>query len=412
LFPATSGVVGFKGTPIKHPTLPKLLDDAGYTTILVGRIMHQVPHDEPYGFQKQILGTTYEGNDEYDKFLRAAAPESGGIRQLVEKLGVSYNGWEGRPWPLAHELHPTEWGVAQARQALKDISTDKPLFLTASFFAPHSPLFPPKKYFDYYYQQKLPPAAHGDWVDWKALSPKGDKQGHRVLLEGETLRATQSGYFGLIEHLDDQIAPLIADFKERSQKAHRPWLIVFTTDHGEMLGDNGFFRKCEPYEGASQIPFIVVGSEEFGFKSGTISDQLVCLEDVMPTLLDAAEAKCPQPMDGISLLPTLHGDSKTLRPVLHTEHAPCYSQAQAFQMLTDGRFKYIWRPLDGTEQLFDLQNDPHEEHDLSKVESSRAEFTKWHAKMLEVLAGRPEGFTDGKKLIAGRPYPPLQAKAK
>src|SRR5438552_13778293 len=48
--------------------------------------------------------------------------------------------------------------------------------------------------------------SHGDWVDWKALSPEGDKQGHRVLLEGDTLRAAQAGYFGLIEHLDEQIA--------------------------------------------------------------------------------------------------------------------------------------------------------------------------------------------------------------
>src|SRR6185369_2578653 len=122
------------------------------------------------------------------------------------------------------------------------------------------PLFPPKRFFEFYHKQKLPPAAHGDWVDWQALSPKGDKPGHRVRLEGEALRATQAGYFGLIEQLDEQIAPLIAEFKQRSEKAGRPWVIIFTTDHGEMLGDHGYFRKCEPYEGASQIPFIIAGS--------------------------------------------------------------------------------------------------------------------------------------------------------
>ena len=55
----------------------------------------------------------------------------------------------------------------------------------------------------------MPAPAHSDWVDWASLSPEGDKAGHRVRLEGDTLRATQAGYFGLIEQLDDEIAPLM-----------------------------------------------------------------------------------------------------------------------------------------------------------------------------------------------------------
>jgi len=408
LFPATSGGVGFKGRPITSPTLPKLLADAGYTTVLVGRTMHQVPEAEPYGYQKAVRGSTYVAGDDYDSFLKQAAPETGGIRQLVENLGVSFNGWEAKPWPLAEELHPNVWVVNQARKVLKDVSIEKPLFLTASFFSPHPPLFPPKRYFDYYTRQKLPTPAHGDWVNWEALTANGDKAGHRVLLEGETLRATQAGYFGLIELLDDQAALLIADFKERSRKARRPWLIVFTTDHGEMLGDHGFFRKCEPYEGSANIPFIIAGSPELGFRRGLVSDQLVCLEDVMPTLLAAANTKFPQPMDGINLAPVLRGEKQTVRPWLHVEHAVCYSKEQAFHALTDGHFKYIWRPLDGTEQLFDLDKDPREERDLAKSDSQRAELEKWRAKLVKRLAGRPEGFSDGTRLVAGRPYPPLQ----
>src|SRR5262249_37299647 len=156
-----------------------------------------------------------------------AAPETGGIRSLVEKIGLSNNGWQAKPWPLSDELHPTIWAITQARQVIKDSPSEKPLFLTTSFYSPHPPLFPPKRYFDYYQRQKLPPIARGDWVDWKSLSTNGDKGGPRVLLEGETLRATQAGYFGLIELIDDQIVPLIADFQERSRKAGRPWLIVF-----------------------------------------------------------------------------------------------------------------------------------------------------------------------------------------
>ena len=412
LFPSASGVVGFRARPIPYPTLPKLLANAGYNTALVGRCMHQVPASESYGYQEEVFGSTYIAGDDYDKFLKQAAPETGGIRSLVTKLGISNNGWKAAPWPLADELHPTAWIVAESRKMLKQVPAEKPLFLTTSFYSPHPPLFPPKKYFDAYKARKLPAPAHGDWVDWQALSPEGDKQGHRVLLEGDTLQATEAGYFGLIEHLDDQVGPLIAEFKARSEKAGRPWVILLTSDHGEMLGDHGFFRKCEPFEGSDNIPFIVAGSKELGFKPGLRSFQPVCLEDVMPTLLALAGAPCPKPMDGVDLVPVLRGETQSVRACLHTEHAPCYSQQQAFHALTDGRYKYIWRPLDGTEHLFDLFKDPREEHDLAKVAGEAALLEQWRNRLTKQLANRPEGFSDGKRLITGRPYPALQARPK
>jgi arylsulfatase A-like enzyme len=412
LFPSTSGVVGYAAAPIHSPVLPALLAQSGYTTALIGRYMHQLPETESYGYQTEIRGSTYVAGDDYDIFLKKAAPDSGGIRALMQKLGVTANGWEAQPWPLEEELHPTAWIIQQARTFLKGTSPEKPLFLTTSFFSPHPPLFPPRRFFDRFQSAKLPSPAHGDWVNWELLSTAGDKNGHRVILEGATLRATQAGYFGLMEQLDEQIAPLITEFKERCVRAHRPWLIVFTSDHGEMLGDHGFFRKCEPYEGSANIPFIIAGSADLGFKPGLKSDQPVCLEDVMPTLLEAAAAKCPRGLDGINLGPFLRGETSLIRSQLHSEHAPCYSKEQAFHALTDGRFKYIWRPLDGSEHLFDLQTDPHEEHDLARAEPASTKLEKWRSQMIQVLAGRPEGFSDAKKLIPGRAYPPLQAKAR
>jgi len=245
----------------------------------------------------------------------------------------------------------------------------QPLFLTTSFYAPHPPLFAPKKYFDAYMTRELPPPAHGDWVKWDELSVKGDRNGHRVLLEGDTLRAAQAGYFGLIEHLDSQISPLVREFKARSEKAGRPWVIVVTADHGEMLGDHGYFRKCEPYEGSANIPFIICGA------------------------------------------PALREDRQMIREWLHFEHAPCYSQAQAYHTLTDGHIKYIWRPLDGTEELFDLDEDSKEEHDLSKRASRGTTLEAWRTRLVKRLANRPEGFSKDGKLVPGRPYRALNEGA-
>ncbi len=407
LYPQTSGVVGFRAKPFSTPTLPALLAKAGYASVLVGRNMHQVRASKSCGYQKRILGSTYVANDDYDKFLKRSAPETGGIRKVVENLGITYNHWQAKPWPLADNLHPTAWAVARSRKVVEQTDPDKPLFLTTSFYAPHPPLFPPKKYFDAYLKQKLPPPAHGDWVDWKALSPKGNHNGHRILLEGETLRDAQAGYFGLIEHIDDQISSLIRDFKTRSEKAGRPWVVAFTTDHGEMLGDHGYFRKCEPYEGSANIPFIFCGSPALGFKAGLRINQPVCLEDIMPTLLALAGTKSPAHVDGVNLVPTLRGRKQLIREWLHFEHAPCYSQEQAYHALTDGRFKYIWRTKDGREHLFDLDKDPTEEHDLTKDASHRTALEAWRARLIKRLANRPEGFSKDGKLVAGCPYRPL-----
>lgn len=407
LYPQTSGAVGFRARPFSTPTMPKLVADAGYSTVLVGRNMHQPPQSGDCGYQKRILGSTYVKGDDYDNFLRKAAPQTGGIRKLISDLGIDCNLWRANPWPLNDNLHPTAWTVTQSRKAVKDADKDKPLFLTASFYAPHPPLFPPKKYFDKYMNSKLPNPARGEWVDWGKLSPKGDSKGHRILLEGETLKRAQAGYFGLIENLDDQIASLIEDFKARSEKAGRPWVIAVFSDHGEMLGDHGYFRKCEPFEGSANIPFIITASKSMGFKKGTRVNQPVCLEDIMPTMLELAGVRTSVRFDGVRLVDTLKGRKQNIRKWLHFEHATCYSKEQAYHALTDGHYKYIWRPLNGTEHLFDLQTDPTEVQDLAKENSHAETLNQWRNRMIKRLAKRPEGFVKNGKLIPGRPYKAL-----
>ena len=124
----------------------------------------------------------------------------------------------------------------------------------------------------------------------------------------------------------------------------------------------------------------------------------------MPTLLALAGTKSTARVDGVNLVPTLRDQEQTIRKILHFEHAPCYSKAQAFHALTDGRFKYIWRPTDGTEQLFDLDKDPKEEHDFSKDAFHRDTLEAWRKRLIQRLASRPEGFSNGSQLVPGRPY--------
>jgi arylsulfatase len=170
----------------------------------------------------------------------------------------------------------------------------------------------------------------------------------------------------------------------------RDTYVIFTSDHGEMLGDHYLFRKCLPYDGSARIPLVMFGP---GIEAGKVVDRPVGLEDIMPTLLELAGVAIPKSVDGESLL-------TGKREYLHGEHAWFYVAEQGNHFLTDGREKYVWFVESGREQLFDLVNDPRELHDIS----GRG-VTKWRKRLIEKLRGRPEGFTDGKRLIAGRPYP-------
>jgi len=404
-YPATNGVVGYReGVPITTPTVTELLRDAGYSTAIAGRYMHQSPHDEPYGFERRVLGSTYVKDDDYARCLDEHVPELGGIRGI----GLSCNGREARPWPVDDALHPTSWAVQQARKLVAESPPDRPMFTVASFYAPHSPLFPPQRYFDEYLKAALPPVAIGDWESAPHAEAFEDNvDASRVDLRGEELRRTQAGYYGLIKHIDDEIGSLLDDFKRKSELQGRPRLIVFTSDHGDMLGDHYLFRKCEPYEGSSRIPFLIRGSAALGFAAGSVCDSPVCLEDIMPTLLEVAGADVPTDLDGTSLAPVLRGVGQGVRNVLHGEHAACYDAEQAYHFMTDGRMKYIWRPAGGREQLFDLNEDPAELHDLS----GSMDLGNWRHRMIERLKGRPEGFTDGDRLIAGRQYGPVLTRA-
>ena len=124
----------------------------------------------------------------------------------------------------------------------------------------------------------------------------------------------------------------------------------------------------------------------------------------MPTVLELAGIPIPVDVDGQSLVRLLRGDEMQIRPFLHGEHAPCYSQEQAYHFLTDGTMKYIWRPLDGSEQLFNLEDDPHELRDLSSAPGSASELESWRERLTRQLIHRPEGFVGSQGLVAGRPY--------
>lgn len=392
-YPPTHGMVGYRDNvewANAPTTLPAALSAEGYHTVHVGRDMHQTPRRKRYGFDHMVT------HDDYKEWLAKKAPDSGGW----QGSGIMNNDYTAYPWPMEDYLHHTNWTVERALEFLAKRDPSVPFYLNLSFLAAHPPLQPPAQYFERYIRTGVPDPHIGDWA-----TPPNDKGmgldiGSTVAcLEGEKLLSARAGYYGLINHIDDQLRRIFNPFTNPADLQNT--IVMFVSDHGEMLGDHYRWHKLMPYEGSARIPFLVRAPSRFGIQPGTVIDELVCLEDVMPTLLDMADVEIPETVEGRSLLPMMRNGAGGVRDQLHIEHAPIH------HCLTSGREKYIWFVEDGREQFFDLDSDPNELHNLIGEPDRQERISFWRDAMVKELSDRPEGFSDGEQLIPGCKYAPV-----
>lgn len=253
-FPATHGALTNCKTewPVEH-TVATALRDGGFQTGWVGRSMHQFPFRKRFGFEEVVLSDNRCPSDDYDEFLNRNMAEGGAG---YWGSGVMHNDWTARPFHLPEELHHTNWTIHEAQRFLHRRDPSRPFFLVASFMAAHPPLAPPAYYFERYLRTGVPDPMIGDWAvppDHGGLGQgvKGSNvdpltgAGRNVDLTGERLLSARAGYYGLINHLDDQIRRLIHETQGSVDLGNT--IILYTADHGEMLGDHHLWSKLVPY---------------------------------------------------------------------------------------------------------------------------------------------------------------------
>ena len=403
--PEAVGMLGFyyrNETCLWKPeaTLAGCLRDAGYETRMIGKL-HLQPQRRRYGFDAMELADGLGGESDYIDWLRQR-----GVPRHREPsaLGMGSCSWLAKPHHLPEEHTYPAWVVDRALDFLRKRDPTAPFFLNLSLFSPHPPLAPSATYFEHYNRLDLGQPAIGDWVEpfdgpAHGLNPEGGEQ--RVDLDPLTMHRCRAGYFGLIHELDAQLGRLLNALGRQLENT----FILFTADHGEMLGDHHLFGKCEPFEGSANVPFLLrlpgpARKLPGDGPKGAICDRPVGLQDVMPTLLDAAGVDVPAACTGGSVLPLARGESVGWRDVLHGEHSGYRAYEEGFHYLVDERWKYIWRSQTGQELLFDLVEDPREQRDRS----ADTDIAPWRRHLAECLAHRPEGFSDGEHLIAGRPH--------
>lgn len=400
--------VGYQdGVPFDYPvTMAREFGRGGYQTRAIGK-MHLWPERSRAGFDEVVLHDGYVHHSRrrdrayelFDDYLTWLRHQDRNATADYVSHGLSCNSITARPWDKREDLHPTTWVVTEAISWLYRRDVTAPFFLYLSFHRPHPPYDPPRWAFEQYLDTPEYMPAVGDWSglfdQWRAAVPPADA--FAGWFDRNSLHRARAGYYGHMAHIDAQINRLLEALAEFGLAENTA--IAFVSDHGEMLGEHGLFRKGFPYQGSVRVPFLLAGHDGGPVGADVVCDEPVELRDVMPTLLECAGLQVPDGLDGRSVLPLTRGENPDWRDYLHGEHTLL---DQSMQWLTDGREKYVWLSGSGHEQLFDLVADPLEIHDLAALPEYAERVRCWRSRLVENLDGREEGYVEHGKLTAGK----------
>ncbi|MBT4609973.1 MAG: arylsulfatase [Gemmatimonadetes bacterium] len=381
-------------------TLPGELAAAGYHTRLVGKA-HHAPQRALQGFHDTHLdesGRRDKGfiSDYHAHFDRAKEGEYG-----YRDHSIEWNSWMARPSHLPEHLHPSYWTASEAIQSIETRDPTSPLFMWMSFARPHSPYDPPQAYWDMYVDHPDIPAPHlGDWAVPYG-KPIADVNAPRTRRSAREIHRGRAGYYGNISFIDHQIGRVLYEYGKRDPEGLANTLILFTSDHGDMMGDHNHWRKTYAYEGSARIPFVVQWPSAWGsdVPRGHVNDEPIELRDIMPTLLDAAGVDIPDSVDGSSLM-DLHSDNSDWRDFVQGEHTTCYDHEHGMQYVTDGREKFIWFHHTDQEQFFDLRSDPSESHNLSADPAAADRIDVWRQRLARINEERGDPRGQAGQLVA------------
>ena len=329
------------------PTLAQVFRENGYQTMAVGKL-HVYPQRDRIGFEDVIL--TEEGRyelgcvDDYQIWLG-----ENGYTGHEFLHGMGNNTYYTRTWHLDERSHPTNWVTMEMMKQIKRKDPTRPFFFYCSYQFPHPPLVPLPAFLEMYQEDELEKLQGEDWLDnspvFKALC-----EGASEYSEKERIRARRA-FFAQCTHIDYQIRLLIGTLRE--SKMLEDTILVFVSDHGDMLFRHNMVGKRLFYEESAKVPLIFSGNPVMKWK-GKVEKKLAQLEDVMPTLLDLCGLPIPDTSEGISLI------SQQEHPYLYGEIG---EGEKASRMIRWENYKLIYYPCGNKFQLFDLKKDLAETHD-------------------------------------------------
>ena len=352
--PKTCHCEGWLDLEPGHMTVARLFSQYAYETVACGRLMHQ-GLDIMAGWTRRI-GDDIMTRENYipdrmaEEWARYARPFSEvkwSDAKEVQRAGIGH----------AHNQTTDDYTVEGALNYLERHfvdahydreSPDRPLFLRVGLAQPHSPYLTDADRFRYYLP-RVRPFLDETPFDHPFLSQRQVRPG--IDATEREIRRAVAAYYGMVETIDHLYGVVIDALRQVNQDPDE-WVIVYCSDHGEMLGEHGIWEKQKFFEGSARVPLIIRYPRMFS--GGAVVDQNVSLCDLFATLADLAGLPVPVGLDSRSLVPLMHG------------HATGWVGEALSQfgttnyMIARGRLKYQWYGTEMPEVLFDLERNPGE----------------------------------------------------
>jgi arylsulfatase A-like enzyme len=358
----------------------------------------------------------------YNDYLRAQGynienPWEDVANSAEDPEGKVLSGWlyenANKPARVPQEHSETTYSTTRAIEFIQDAG-NQPWCLHLSYIKPHWPYIAPAPYHNMYGPEhvQLPVRSEQEQIDaHPVLAAYFDHRFSKVFTRDEVRERVIPAYMGLIAQIDDQIGRLVAWMDKNG--VSKDTLIVFTSDHGDYLGDHWLGEKELFHEPSVHVPMILVDpSPEADETRGSVSNHLVESIDLAPTFVDWFDGEPrPQILEGRSLLPILRGEDPEWRSYVISEYD--YSMRRARRILDhpvgdcrmvmvfDGRWKYLhaegFRPM-----LFDLETDPEEFFDLGGDPKYEAERSRLFHQLNRWALGHHNRVTVSDKRISSR----------
>jgi len=351
-----------------HPTFAHYLSNAGYDTVLSGK-MHFVGPDQLHGFQRRLTTDIYSSDfgvrPEWVRIKETGGRDAEEVMGSRPKYNAANYVGEGVQIGLWHaalsydeETHFRALEYLHARGRQQEAT---PFLLCASYHHPHEPFWPPREYWNLYEGAQIDIPAFPDNLDEsRSAMDRWLNAYHGIrrydLRDPDSLYRLRRAYYAQVTYADRKAGELLDALKENGLADST--VVVFTSDHGDMLCEREMVQKRTFYEWSCRVPLIIRFPD--GWQAGTRCPTPVSLLDLLPTFCELSGAEASLPCDGDSLLPIIDGAGQD-RPIFAQAHeavgVPCI-------MARQGRNKYNY--IHGYKpQLFDLEADPGEWRDLA-----------------------------------------------
>lgn len=337
----------------------------GHPVTTIGKLHYRQTND-PTGFSDQRIPMhVLEGHGDLYGLLRGEMPVRPQSRNQVLEARPGES--EYIRYDRAIASHASKWLREEARDH------KKPWCLVVGFVSPHFPLVVPQQYFDLYRCDDIPmPVAwqEHEWARHPSLDLKRRQEALDRPFSEAQIRNARHAYYALVSFLDEQCGVVLQSLADAGLADETR--VIYSTDHGEMLGEHGLWWKSSMYEGSVAVPLILAGPDIPAGRSVRTNAMLV---DVFPTILESVGARmAPADADlpGKSLLHIANEPDRD-REAFAEYHA-IFSARGAFALRV-GPHKYVYHAGDRA-QLFNLVDDPDERRDLSGDPSHRTTLMK------------------------------------